>query len=80
MLEAGAGATATPVFVFEPTGGSAKFRRFHDGLRRYGATRRLDESIIRLDCDPYEPLDSAREIAAEIEQRWLRRRQMLGGR
>jgi mitochondrial fission protein ELM1 len=71
-------ATGRPVYVFEPEGGSDKFARFHASLRRYGATRRLDEAVNSLEGWSYEPLDSARTIAGEIEQRWLRRRQMLG--
>ena len=34
-------ATGKPVYVFEPEGGSPKFARFHDALRRHGATRPL---------------------------------------
>ena len=41
-------ATGRPVYVFEPSGGSAKFRRFHEALRRYGATRPLPEAVTRL--------------------------------
>ena len=66
-------ATARPVYVFEPEGGSAKFARFHDALRRYGATRPLPASFERLESWGYEPLDSAILIAREIERRWLAR-------
>lgn len=65
-------ATGRPVHVFEPDRGSAKFARFHEALRAYGATRPLPDRLTRLDEWTYEPLDSARSIAAEIEQRWLR--------
>src|SRR5690606_16481283 len=34
-------ATGRPVYVFAPEGGSDKFARFHEALRRYGATRPL---------------------------------------
>lgn len=71
-------ATGRPIFVFEPEGGSDKFARFHASLRRYGATRRLDEAVNSLDGWSYRPLDSASLIAAEIEKRWLRRKNMLG--
>ncbi len=63
-------ATGKPVYVFEPDGGSAKFKRFHAALRRYGATRELPETFDRLESWGYAPLDSAREIAREIERRW----------
>jgi mitochondrial fission protein ELM1 len=71
--------TGRPVYVFEPSGGSAKFRRFHEALRRYGATRPLPAEVKSLDGWTYQPLDSAAEIAAAIEQRMGRRRAMLGG-
>ena len=66
-------ATARPVYVFEPQGGSAKFTRFHSALRRYGATRPLPASFERLESWRYVPLDSAALIAREIERRWLAR-------
>ena len=72
-------ATGRPVWVFEPSGGSAKFRRFHAALRRYGATRTLPETVSSLVGWEYTPLDSAQQIAREIERRWLARRSMLGG-
>ncbi|MFV0294527.1 MAG: mitochondrial fission ELM1 family protein [Hyphomicrobiaceae bacterium] len=72
-------ATGKPVYVFEPSGGSAKFRRFHDALRRYGATRPLPDEVKSLEPWDYEPLDSAAEIAAHIAARMVRRRNMLGG-
>ena len=73
-------ATGKPVWVFEPSGGSAKFARFHQSLRRYGATRSMPEPITSLDEWSYEPLDAAVAIAREIEARWLRRQAMLGGK
>jgi mitochondrial fission protein ELM1 len=72
-------ATGRPVYVFEPSDGSSKFRRFHEALRRYGATRPLPERVTTLEPWTYEPLDSARAIAAEVERRWVRRREMLPG-
>jgi uncharacterized protein len=70
-------ATGRPVFVFEPSGGSAKFRRFHDTLSQTGATRRLPAKVETLESWTYTPLDSAQTIAAEVERRWLNRRSML---
>lgn len=71
--------TGRPVYVFEPSGGSAKFRRFHESLRRYGATRPLPAEVKSLDGWTYPPLNSAADIAYAIEQRLERRRAMLGG-
>ncbi len=70
-------ATGKPVWVFEPSGGSAKFRRFHESLRRYGATRPLPDVVKSLDTWTYAPLDAAAVIAREIERRWLERRRAL---
>jgi hypothetical protein len=74
-----AAATGRPVFVFTPSGGSAKFERFHAALRSHGATRPLPETPIALESWTYEPLDSACLIAREIERRWLRRKAALPG-
>ncbi len=72
-------ATGKPVYVFEPSAGSAKFRRFHETLRSLGATRPLPERVDALPSWGYTPLDSARIIADEIERRWTRRLHMLSG-
>jgi mitochondrial fission protein ELM1 len=72
-------ATGRPVYVFEPSAGSAKFRRFHNTLRALGATRPLPERVEALPSWDYTPLDSARIIADEIERRWMRRSHMLSG-
>ena len=72
-------ATGKPVWVFEPSGGSAKFRRFHESLRRYGATRPLPDIVTSLETWTYSPLDSAAQIAREIETRW-QQRQNIGFR
>ena len=72
-------ATGKPVYVFEPSAGSAKFRRFHEALRAQGATRPLPERVEALPAWDYPALDSARMIAGEIELRWLRRSRMLSG-
>jgi hypothetical protein len=74
-----AAATGRPVHVFTPSGGSVKFDRFHAALRSHGATRPLPDHISSLEDWTYAPLDSARTIAAEVEQRYLRRRSMLSG-
>lgn len=71
--------TGKPVWVFEPSGGSAKFARFHASLRRYGATRSLPHEVTNLETWSYVPIDAAAIIAREIEQRWLRRQAMLNG-
>lgn len=63
-------ATGRPVYVFEPDGGSAKFSRFHDALRRYGATRELPAAAGQLETWSYQPLHCAADIAREIERRW----------
>lgn len=63
-------ATGKPVLVFSPSGGSAKFDRFHAALAARGAARPLPD---RLDAIPqwsYEPMHSAEDIAREIERRW----------
>lgn len=73
-------ATGRPVWVFEPTGGSDKFHRFHESLRRHGATRSLPEVVSSLAPWTYERLDSARAIADEIERRWLARQRLMPGR
>jgi uncharacterized protein len=72
-------ATGRPVYVFMPSGGSAKFTRFHDALRRHGATRPLPEAPGALDSWTYQPLDSGQTIASEIERRWQQRRAMTPG-
>ncbi|SFV39042.1 hypothetical protein SAMN04488557_4065 [Hyphomicrobium facile] len=74
-----AAATGRPIFIFSPSGGSAKFTRFHSGLASYGATRPLPPSDEPLPSWTYEPLHSADVIAAEIAKRWLRRAEMLPG-
>jgi uncharacterized protein len=71
-------ATGKPVYVFAPEGGSSKFDRFHEALRRHGATRALPDPFERLDTWSYAPLTASDAIAAEIARRWVKRRQMLG--
>ncbi|HEY7669469.1 MAG TPA: mitochondrial fission ELM1 family protein [Hyphomicrobium sp.] len=64
-------ATGRPVLVFTPSGGSAKFRRFHAALQERGATRPLPEHLDAMPSWSYEPLHSVDDIAREIERRWL---------
>lgn len=73
-------ATGKPVYVFEPEGASRKFARFHEALRRHGATRPLPAHFERLEAWSYTPINSSEAIAAEIARRWHKRRQMLGSR
>jgi mitochondrial fission protein ELM1 len=74
-----AAATGHPIYVFEPEGGAAKFRGFHEALRARGVTRGAPEKFREIGHWTYEPLSSAETIAREIERRWLRRKSMLGG-
>ncbi len=67
-----AAATGKPVLVFTPSGGTAKFRRFHAALHKHGATRSLTGPLQSLPAWSYEPLQSADTIAREVERRWLR--------
>jgi len=71
-------ATGKPVYVFEPEGGSGKRARFHEALRRHGATRPMPERFDGVEVWSYTPLNSAETIATEIARRWTKRRQMLG--
>ncbi len=72
-------ATGRPVYVFTPSGGSSKFRRFHAALRGQGATRELPDRVDVMPDWSYTPLDSSRRIADEIEARYARRVAMLSG-
>ncbi len=72
-------ATGRPVYVFTPSGGSEKFRRFHEALRNNGATRELPERVETVPDWRYAPLDSSLQIAEEIERRYARRCAMLSG-
>ena len=71
-------ATGRPVHIFEPPGGRAKFRRFHQALREHGATRSLPRDGSALREWTYEPLNAAETVAAEIEKRWRQRRSTAG--
>ncbi|MBU1210300.1 MAG: mitochondrial fission ELM1 family protein, partial [Alphaproteobacteria bacterium] len=71
--------TGKPVYIFTPSGGSAKFSRFHSALSATGAVKPLPEGFNALDSWNYSPLDAAESIAAEIERRYSRRSRMLPG-
>lgn len=58
--------TGKPVYVVELEGGSDKFRRFHDGFRQDGMTRRFDGS---LEGWGYPPLDDTHDVAAIVRRR-----------
>jgi len=62
--------TGKPVYVFEPSGGSPKFARFHSCLRDYGATRPLTEQVDPEASWSYQPLDAGPVIASEIALRY----------
>ncbi len=72
-------ATGRPVYIFKPSGGSPKFNRFHEALAATGAPRPLPERFAKIETWDYQPLDGAQAIAAEIEQRYARRKHMLSG-
>lgn len=72
-------ATGRPVYVFTPSGGSDKFRRFHAALAAHGATRALPERVTEIGGWTYPALDSAAMIAREIELRYTRRAGLLSG-
>lgn len=63
--------TGRPIYVFHPSGGSAKFTRYHDSLAAIGAARPLPDRLSELGQWSYEPQVSADVIAHEIEQRYL---------
>lgn len=74
-----AAATGRPIYVFSPSGGSAKFDRFHKALAGYGATRPVPEPGGAIETWTYNPLHSAEVIASEIVRRWRKRAEMLPG-
>lgn len=68
-----AAATGRPIYIFYPSGGSAKFDRYHQALEAKGMTRRLpNTNEISLEWR-FDPVDAARVIAREIEARWMAR-------
>jgi mitochondrial fission protein ELM1 len=65
-----AAATGKPVHVIELEGGSMKFRRFHEGLRKAGITRPFLGAIEHW---TYTPLEDTERAAAEIRRRFAER-------
>jgi uncharacterized protein len=55
-----AAATGKPVLVFEPSGGHGKIGKFLNGLADHGVVHRFDGNLAG---QPYEPLDSTKDIA-----------------
>ena len=74
-----AAATGKPIYIFHPSGGSAKFDCYHAALEAKGVTRRLPQSGQPLQSWSYEPINSARVIAAEIARRRQKRAELLSG-
>lgn len=64
--------TGKPIHVAEISGGTAKFERFHQGLREAGIARPFAG---RLESWSYPPLDETSAVAAEIRRRLAARRQ-----
>lgn len=70
-------ASGRPVYVFRPTGGSDKFRRYHDALEKAGATRPLNPDA-PVDMDwAHTPIFAADQIAQAIEERWQNRARFI---
>jgi hypothetical protein len=61
-----AAATGVPVHVVALDGGSPKFDRFHQAMRRAGVTRPFEG---RLDSWTYDPPDDTGRAAAEVRRR-----------
>ncbi|MEC7488091.1 MAG: mitochondrial fission ELM1 family protein [Pseudomonadota bacterium] len=59
--------TGTPVYVADLDRGSAKFRRFHQNLRKTGITRQFEG---RLESWKYNPLNDTVAVAAEVLRRF----------
>jgi mitochondrial fission protein ELM1 len=62
-----AASTGHPVHVVHLEGGSAKFDRFHQAMKKAGITR---PCAGRLYHWSYEPLQEARRVAQEVRRRW----------
>ncbi len=63
--------TGKPVYVADLPGGSPRFRRFHEGLRRDGLVRPFTG---RLEPWTYTPLDDTARAAGELRRRLEARR------
>ncbi len=55
--------TGKPVFVVDLPGGSPKFTRFHDAMRRDGYTRKFEGKLERW---TYKPLEEVRLVAERV--------------
>ena len=62
-----AAATGAPVYLFEPSTGSAKTSRFLSALKELGVARSFNGKIDRFS---YAPIDSSLTIALEIARRF----------
>lgn len=62
-----AAATGAPVYLFEPSTGSAKTSRFLSSLKELGVARSFNGKIDRFS---YAPIDSSLTIASEIARRF----------
>jgi mitochondrial fission protein ELM1 len=69
-------ATGKPVYVFDLEGGSDRFRRFHEPLRRDGVTRPFDGTLAKWD---YALLDDTARAAEVIRRRLRDRARGQGG-
>lgn len=63
-------ATGAPVYVFRPQGRGGKIDRFLANLKRAGAVREMDGTLVPFS---YEPIDATPRIAAEILRRFAAR-------
>ncbi len=61
--------TGKPVYIFDPEGGSDKFRRFHLNLRQAKMTRPFTGD---LESWSYDPLDDTGRVAREVHRRMRR--------
>ncbi len=62
-----AASTGHPVHVVHLEGGSAKFDRFHQAMKKAGITRPFAGRLYHWS---YEPLQEARRVAQEVRRRW----------
>ncbi len=69
-LSGEAAATGKPIHIFHPSGGKAKFERFHSALTALGSTRNAPDVFSSLDGWTYNPVQAASTVAAEILRRW----------
>jgi len=70
-------ASGRPVYVFSPSGGSEKFRRYHEALKQVGATRELKPELPVTFDWAHAPIFAADQIARAIEERWQNRARFI---